>query len=359
MAAKKFPLIITKTLDDISWTAFFRYYIEGITQDTTAMLKEELGYDAQQLVKWLHKYARNNMDLSEYRTEFQDMPEDFRNQYTSKQLKDVGLITKQVATKSGGGRSQAKQTPAKKRKIEPRTEPTRSKKATPAPADRRRMPWRSAAEPAQQEDYYKTPNRDKRKPVKVYRSKKLGVDRRTGKQRRYRPGTLALRQIRHFQGTTHQIMAKTAVRRIAQELLQKVQIERFMDPVYYSKLYESTQFANLPEKLQPHVTYYRMAPGAVKALIEASEAYIISLMHDGYLVSLHCKRETLQPQDIKLARKIRGDTERFDRMQTKAEKEEEKAARQRALDELKAKRNALAARRARRISSSSSSDDNE
>ena len=121
-----------------------------------------------------------------------------------------------------------------------------SKKTVPAAEGRCRMPWRPAAEPAQQEDYYKTPNRDKRKPVKVYKSKKLGVDRRTGRQRRYRPGTLALRQIRHFQGTTHQIMAKTAVRRIAHKLLQKVQIERFMDPLYYNKLYEKHEVLQPP-----------------------------------------------------------------------------------------------------------------
>ena len=47
--------------------------------------------------------------------------------------------------------------------------------------------------------------------------------------------------------------------------------------------------------------------GAVDALYEASEDYLITLLEDANLLAIHTKRVTLQPRDIQLARRIRGD----------------------------------------------------
>ena len=46
---------------------------------------------------------------------------------------------------------------------------------------------------------------------------------------------------------------------------------------------------------------------AVLALQEASEAYLVSLMEDTNLCAIHAKRVTIQPKDIQLARRIRGE----------------------------------------------------
>ena len=47
--------------------------------------------------------------------------------------------------------------------------------------------------------------------------------------------------------------------------------------------------------------------GAVDALHEASEDYLITLLEDANLLAIHAKHVTLQPRDIQLAQRIRGD----------------------------------------------------
>ena len=46
---------------------------------------------------------------------------------------------------------------------------------------------------------------------------------------------------------------------------------------------------------------------AVDALHKASEDYLITLLEDANLLAIHAKCVTLQPRDIQLARRIRGD----------------------------------------------------
>ena len=49
------------------------------------------------------------------------------------------------------------------------------------------------------------------------------------------------------------------------------------------------------------------AQGAMDALHEASESYLVGMMEDANLLAIHAKRYTIQPRDIQLARHIRGD----------------------------------------------------
>ena len=51
----------------------------------------------------------------------------------------------------------------------------------------------------------------------------------------------------------------------------------------------------------------RWTMGAVDALHEASEDYLITLLEDANLLTIHAKCVTLQPRDIQLAHRIRGD----------------------------------------------------
>ena len=51
----------------------------------------------------------------------------------------------------------------------------------------------------------------------------------------------------------------------------------------------------------------RWTKGAIEALHEGAEAYMVSLLEDANLLAIHARRITLQPRDIQLARRIRGD----------------------------------------------------
>ena len=46
---------------------------------------------------------------------------------------------------------------------------------------------------------------------------------------------------------------------------------------------------------------------AVKALHKGTEAYMVSLLEDANLLAIHARQITLQPRDIQLARRIRGE----------------------------------------------------
>merc|ERR1711957_251631 len=46
---------------------------------------------------------------------------------------------------------------------------------------------------------------------------------------------------------------------------------------------------------------------AVLALQEASEAYMVGLFEDTNLCAIHAKRVTIMPKDMQLARRIRGE----------------------------------------------------
>jgi len=93
------------------------------------------------------------------------------------------------------------------------------------------------------------------------------------KPHRYRPGTVALREIRRFQKTTDLLIRKAPFQRLVCEITQN---------------------------LFPHEDI-RFQSVAVLALQEASEAYMIGMFEDTNLAALHAKRVTIMPRDILLA----------------------------------------------------------
>src|SRR5690606_16986909 len=102
------------------------------------------------------------------------------------------------------------------------------------------------------------------------------------KKRRFRPGTVALREIYKFQKDTSLLIPKLPFARVVREM--------------------SEQFAVPGEG-------YRFKAEALLALQEAAEAYLVHLFEDAYLCSIHAKRVTLMVRDIHLARRIRGTRE--------------------------------------------------
>jgi histone H3 len=97
------------------------------------------------------------------------------------------------------------------------------------------------------------------------------------KPHRYRPGTVALREIRRYQKSTELLIRKLPFQRLVREIAQDFK------------------------------TDLRFQGSAVLALQEAAEAYLVGLFEDTNLCAIHAKRVTIMPKDIQLARRIRGE----------------------------------------------------
>jgi histone H3 len=98
------------------------------------------------------------------------------------------------------------------------------------------------------------------------------------KPHRYRPGTVALREIRKYQKNTDLLIRKLPFQRLVREICH-VTLKK--DPKFQST--------------------------AMLALQEAAEAYLVGIFEDTNLCAIHAKRVTIMPKDIQLARRIRGE----------------------------------------------------
>ncbi|CAE6536933.1 unnamed protein product [Rhizoctonia solani] len=122
-------------------------------------------------------------------------------------------------------------------------------------------------------------------PSKSSRAKQQDDDDGDGKKkRRYRPGVVALREIRRYQKSTDLLIAKLPFSRVVREVAQDM----------------TTQAGGgYPAGL-------RWQSSALLALQEATEAYLVHLFEDTNLCAIHAKRVTIMQRDIQLARRIRG-----------------------------------------------------
>ena len=97
------------------------------------------------------------------------------------------------------------------------------------------------------------------------------------KARRYRPGTVALREIRRYQKTSELLIRWMPFQRLVREITQV------------------------------HNPYLQFQSGAILALQESAEAYLVGLLEDTNLCAIHTKRVTIMPKDMQLAWQIRGE----------------------------------------------------
>ena len=97
------------------------------------------------------------------------------------------------------------------------------------------------------------------------------------KPHRFRPGTVALRDIRRYQRSTELLLRKAPFQRLVKEVAQDIRGD------------------------------IRIQSLAIQALQESSEAYLVGLFEDTNLCAIHAKRVTILPRDLQLARRIRGD----------------------------------------------------
>ena len=94
---------------------------------------------------------------------------------------------------------------------------------------------------------------------------------------RFRPGTVALREIRKYQKSTELLIRKLPFQKVVKEIASEFK-------------------SNL-----------RFQSQAVLALQEITEAYLVGLFEDTNLCAIHAKRVTIMPKDMQLARRIRGE----------------------------------------------------
>ncbi|KAL8914571.1 MAG: hypothetical protein Q9172_007060 [Xanthocarpia lactea] len=107
-----------------------------------------------------------------------------------------------------------------------------------------------------------------------------GAEPRTRKARRYKPGTLALKEIRRYQRSTDLLILKFPFSRLVREIALS------LVPIGGETLRWQSQ--------------------AIQALQESAEAFMVHLFEDTNLCAIHAKRVTIMQKDVQLARRIRG-----------------------------------------------------
>ena len=102
---------------------------------------------------------------------------------------------------------------------------------------------------------------------------------RVRKPRKFRPGTVALREIRKYQKSTELLIRKLPFQRLVREVVYTIYPTRT----------------------------HRFTPDALLALHEASEDFLVRMFHQVNEIAIHGKRVTVFPKDIQLWRRLRGD----------------------------------------------------
>ena len=142
-------------------------------------------------------------------------------------------------------------------------------------------PAPSEEAPSEEDENIRSVHQPKRVLAKKRRShvprftnarKKTPVTGGVKKPHRYRPGTVALREIRKYQKSTDLLIRKMPFCRIVKEIM--------------------FEWLNCR---------YRIQAAAMLALQEATEAYIVGVLADANLCCIHRKRVTINEHDIRLA----------------------------------------------------------
>ena len=104
-----------------------------------------------------------------------------------------------------------------------------------------------------------------------------GVGKKERKPHRFRPGTVALREIKRFQKSVDTLIPKAPLKRLIREIAAPYQDE--------------LRFSGL----------------SFEALQQASEAYLTDLFADANVCAIEHNRVTVEPRDLRLAMKMRHD----------------------------------------------------
>lgn len=94
---------------------------------------------------------------------------------------------------------------------------------------------------------------------------------------RFRPGTVALREIRRYQKSTNLLIPKAPFQRLVRQIAGEI------------------------------VKDFRFTSSSIMALQEAAEAYLVDVFEDTNLCAIHAKRVTILRKDMMLAKRLRRD----------------------------------------------------
>lgn len=100
-----------------------------------------------------------------------------------------------------------------------------------------------------------------------------------GIKRRFKPGTVALREIKRYQKAIDMLLPRAPFQRFVRAICEGIDSQ------------------------------LRFQSQALLAIQEATEMYLVGLFEDSNLCAIHANRVTIMKKDIELARRIRG--ERF------------------------------------------------
>jgi histone H3/H4 len=146
--------------------------------------------------------------------------------------------------------------------------------------------------------YYKTMARTKqtarkstggKAPRKKLATKAAAKKVATGgikKPHRYRPGTVALREIRRYQKSTDLLIRKLPFARCVRDEMADVQSLTGARPI------------NPPIE--------RIVARSLEAMQEAAEHHLVTMFEDTNLLAVHANRKTIMPKDLRLVRRIQG-----------------------------------------------------
>ena len=95
------------------------------------------------------------------------------------------------------------------------------------------------------------------------------------KPHRFRPGTVAMREIRKYQKSTELLIRKTPFSRLVREVAQDYKAD------------------------------LKFQGSAILALQESAESFLVTQFEDANLCAIHAKRQTIMPKDMILALRIR------------------------------------------------------
>ena len=115
---------------------------------------------------------------------------------------------------------------------------------------------------------------------KTPRKRRLGGVK---KPRRYRPGTVALREIRKYQTTTDTLIPKLSFQRLVRETVSNICRSR-----------------GIPSM--------RMQSTALLALQVACEDHVVDMFQKSQVAAIHGNRVTIQPKDIHFVQYLGGDS---------------------------------------------------
>ena len=108
------------------------------------------------------------------------------------------------------------------------------------------------------------------------------------KPHRYRPGTVALREIRRYQKSTDLLLRKQPFGRLVREITEQMQ---------------PSGDTNERTRVNRHTA------SSILVHQTACEDYLVTLCEDTNLCAIHAKRVIIMPNYMQLARRIRGDPE--------------------------------------------------